>query len=865
MFDKWKEKKLKNSIQQESESYGVTLLSINKGSSDKRVFLCLVRAILQFFAVYGTIVGLAASFELEFSTPTVVLSLVIVSVFTAFVYYNRITFYTGYVIIFIVLIIMAFAFYLYINSGFMAFLNEVISRYETFFSIVSGRVAEEQISDRRLAVTIMLIFVGSIFSIFFNITISGYMDLPMTFVISFLPLQFAFYIDIVPPFLYLVMLLSVYISVAVLGRSGRYTLPYKYKKDSPFDVRVDKKIHKYSYHASGQGMLVMMIYSLLLSSLIMLIVGSVFYSDFSTRKLSNAVKDATDRYVKTAVVSGITSLFNRYDAIGGLSEGKLGGIRSVNPDYQTDLVVDYVMSDKEDIYLKAYTGVRYERNQFYNNANSIGISADDIISADNYMPANLLDITYMKMTIKNIDAINTYAYQPYTPVYSTKAEKPSVSGIAPARDEVLKNIINTLPFNVENANNDMQYDTIYMPLYPNTDYGANNDVLSDDFKSLYLSYPDYLKDTLALITSEAGLDQIALNTQGVTKDLMIAQSLKTFFENNFTYTMTPGATPYDKDVVDYFLKDNRQGFCAHFASSATLILRYNNILARYCEGYLLDPNLITNNTKISDSSEGWVSLNSEITTDGIYEIELTDANAHSWVEIYIDGYGWIPYEMTPPALEPEASSTNMGFLGIFAGLFNPTERLVDDTNDSISNRINDVTNTVSDALIDNASDNDTELSQIGRTMGYLLIPFISMISAIIVIILLWRVIRLMILEIKRKNYIKNNNYSEALLLEYKDIIRKLKRKNIISEKNPSVRDVKNTIYDMIISFKSKTTLDNAKAEKYKISTEDLSMLIDTVYISGFSNETITPKAYAKARQTLQKLVLFAKYAKKCQK
>ena len=122
----------------EAESYGITILDIRKNHSDNRVFLCLVRALLLFLAVYGTIVGVVASFELPFSVPIVVVSLLVLSLMSSFIYYNRVTFYVGYVVIFLILIIMAFAFYLYINSGFQAFLNEVISRYETFFSIVSG-------------------------------------------------------------------------------------------------------------------------------------------------------------------------------------------------------------------------------------------------------------------------------------------------------------------------------------------------------------------------------------------------------------------------------------------------------------------------------------------------------------------------------------------------------------------------------------------------------------------------------------------------------------------------------------------------------------------------------------------------------
>ena len=41
--------------------------------------------------------------------------------------------------------------------------------------------------------------------------------------------------------------------------------------------------------------------------------------------------------------------------------------------------------------------------------------------------------------------------------------------------------------------------------------------------------------------------------------------------------------------MNYFLTKNRRGYCAHFASAATLAFRYIGIPARYVEGYAVDP------------------------------------------------------------------------------------------------------------------------------------------------------------------------------------------------------------------------------------------------------------------------------------
>ncbi|MGO5114969.1 transglutaminase-like domain-containing protein [Candidatus Avoscillospira sp. LCP25S3_F1] len=90
------------------------------------------------------------------------------------------------------------------------------------------------------------------------------------------------------------------------------------------------------------------------------------------------------------------------------------------------------------------------------------------------------------------------------------------------------------------------------------------------------------------------------------------------------YNLNTPLTPEGEDFVDYFLNESHQGYCVHYASAGTLMLRYSGIPARYVTGYL---------TKIPASGK----------------VEVLDSDAHAWVEIYLDGYGWYPVEMTPPS------------------------------------------------------------------------------------------------------------------------------------------------------------------------------------------------------------------------
>ncbi|MDE6281899.1 MAG: transglutaminase-like domain-containing protein, partial [Oscillospiraceae bacterium] len=84
---------------------------------------------------------------------------------------------------------------------------------------------------------------------------------------------------------------------------------------------------------------------------------------------------------------------------------------------------------------------------------------------------------------------------------------------------------------------------------------------------------------------------------------------------------TPAA-PAGTDPVEYFLFTSQRGYCMHFASSAALMLRAIGIPARYVSGYTAQ-------------------------TQSGRKVDVPDYAAHAWVEVYVDGYGWYPVEVTP--------------------------------------------------------------------------------------------------------------------------------------------------------------------------------------------------------------------------
>lgn len=108
------------------------------------------------------------------------------------------------------------------------------------------------------------------------------------------------------------------------------------------------------------------------------------------------------------------------------------------------------------------------------------------------------------------------------------------------------------------------------------------------------------------------------------------------------YTLTPGNTPDRSDYVDYFLYENRKGYCTHFASAATVIFRLCGVPARYVEGYVIT---IEDYTRAARTEEGRYLMN------------IKDTNAHAWCEIYLDGFGWLPVEVTPGLVSVNTGGT----------------------------------------------------------------------------------------------------------------------------------------------------------------------------------------------------------------
>jgi hypothetical protein len=147
-----------------------------------------------------------------------------------------------------------------------------------------------------------------------------------------------------------------------------------------------------------------------------------------------------------------------------------------------------------------------------------------------------------------------------------------------------------------------------------------------DVKSRYSQVP---VQTKATISEVAG----GRSAETLTEKLNAISYVTSFLLANYKYTLSPGAVPRNTDFVDYFLKENKNGYCTYFATAATLMLRSYGIPARYAEGYMLTTD---------ELEDAMVQEGSEQVVATIYE-----KDAHAWVEVFLDGIGWINVDATP--------------------------------------------------------------------------------------------------------------------------------------------------------------------------------------------------------------------------
>jgi hypothetical protein len=147
----------------------------------------------------------------------------------------------------------------------------------------------------------------------------------------------------------------------------------------------------------------------------------------------------------------------------------------------------------------------------------------------------------------------------------------------------------------------------------------------EQLRSASNDYPDWIRKTYLAVPESVpqrvrnlALDLTAIQPTPYDRALAIERYLRTI-----PYSLDLPIPPGERDLVDYFLFDLKKGFCDYYASAMVILARAAGLPSRLVVGY----------------------------ASGAYQPEagsfvVTEADAHSWPEVYFPGYGWVEFEPT---------------------------------------------------------------------------------------------------------------------------------------------------------------------------------------------------------------------------
>lgn len=122
----------------------------------------------------------------------------------------------------------------------------------------------------------------------------------------------------------------------------------------------------------------------------------------------------------------------------------------------------------------------------------------------------------------------------------------------------------------------------------------------------------------------------------------IADEVRNQLFKDTSYNLYLDSLPTGVDPIQYFLETGKEGYCMHYASAGTLILQELGVPARYASGFVVKQGLFTKVGGGEITEKDFTEKNKNQ-----YTATVKDRCAHAWVEIYMDGIGWVPYDMTP--------------------------------------------------------------------------------------------------------------------------------------------------------------------------------------------------------------------------
>lgn len=364
--------------------------------------------------------------------------------------------------------------------------------------------------------------------------------------------------------------------------------------------------------------------------------------------------------VKEEVVSGIEHLRYQYGAkkvqMDILPNGDLKSVKTLA--FTDEVVMRVKMQKPSAVYLKGYVGSVYSGSRWSSlpptaySGNYTGLF--EWLAKKNFYPQSQITAlcggTQLKtsgISVENLALESKYIYAPYEAVptrdllpqnvnYAKDSEIFS-SGLLGTRNysfsmyPPISKDYGTADFNQWEKDN-LDYNAAY------TQYLKNEKAYRAFVYHSYLDVPAKTEKALESYFSKETIDSLkGKDTQSVV------EFLRRYYSQKLTYAADIKPLPENSDFVENFLKTG-SGYDVHFATLSVMLLRSVGIPARYVEGYYLPHSYVDIYAQTENAT-----------------LDVKDSFAHAWTEIYVDGVGWVPAELTPGYYNADKdSSKNTG-------------------------------------------------------------------------------------------------------------------------------------------------------------------------------------------------------------
>ena len=663
----------KDGIQVEKK---IKIVSVNNSTRD--ILLHIFQYFSIFFLVFSSLFSMIDGLEIVLDEKNLILSIIL---FTTLFY----GIYHWYQWVHVILWTLGFIYLLvlyelrdYLQHGFYLLENYFIKVYNKY---TEAGLSYYYVGDYDYEVIMGILMVAVVFFVCsivaYHVIYSGKRLIILLVTIPFIAINLV--VGNIPN--YILLTLYVIFIASVLGYGHRNYVLAK-KDDTSYNNDEFKFRHRVSL-TIGLWLSIMVAVVLLIINLT--ITDRFYTEEVKIREVKHKIQNTILEIDIEKLVQEVSEISpfegKRYiQTVGGLRGGKLNQEGSVRYGYSTQLMLQ-VPNVNEALYLKGYVGTTYtgvawegipknkysKYEQLLESLNEDGFFSNmqtiDLLTLflENEI-ALPLSIQHANIKLEYRNANTSFLYAPYYTLYSKDAVWNQELYAKPKENKGNYDLYFFAPsLNLKDLGDVGEQLAGLETVYSRLEKGTKSQLGLRNYFMYEELYREFVYDVYTMLPEE-GMERIKTEFANLDMEAMyqytkenhtsslydIVTSIQSYLANSATYSLSPGYVPEGKDYIEYFLYENHKGYCAHFASAGTVILRAMGIPARYVEGYYVSREDISSGELGKAVEIEVMEGNSSYWKNTFYRnVKVDDSMAHAWVEIYVDGFGWYPVEFTP--------------------------------------------------------------------------------------------------------------------------------------------------------------------------------------------------------------------------